>query len=286
MKISYLLPRSEYEFFHEVVPMFRAAGVEVEVNRISPESELLLLGIMPCSPEWIRHIERHRKPFVLWHWDYYSFVDFRQSRWEWFLSALPRAVDIWSCTYETARQLKEVFGYDSYVMPSWVNDQHPGMTAKTTEDYVFYASSSAAFGKRLDWAERACELCGYRLELLRGRNLPRDEYFDMLAKCRVYLMTAFEESNATIPSQEAGAIGKAVVLADIPASREIFGDKAYYYNNWDFRDLLRVLRAAWDSGPIPGVRKRIITNYGIDAVFARMLERLKYVHAKLPARTG
>lgn len=283
MKISYIIPTGEYEFFRDVVPMFQSTpDVYVEVNQISSDTDLILLGIMPLTPEWIKRIRRSGKPYVAWHWDYYSFVDFTQPRWDWFLnSCLPRAADIWSCTYEVARQLKEVFGLDSYMMPSWVNDQDPRLVSRDPENFVFYASSSAAFGKRVEWAEYACNLAGYRLELIRGRALTRDEYFDRLSRCRVYLMTAFEESNATIPTQEAGAIGKPVVLADIPASREIFGDKAYYFNNWDFRDLLRALRAAWDGGPIPGVRKRIVSNYGIEVVFQRMLERLRYVHARV-----
>lgn len=276
MKISYLLPKREYDFFHDIVPLFRAAGVQVEVNQISDDSDLLLLGIMPCSPEWMKHVDRSGKPFVMWHWDYYSFVNFREPRWEWFLSHLPLAADVWSCTYETARQLKEVFGLDSFVVPSWVNDRE--LISGDAENYVFYASSSAALGKRLDWAVKACELLGYPLELLRGRGVPRAEYLQKLAKCRVYLMTAFEESNATIPSQEAGAVGKPVVLANLPANREIFGDKAYYFRNCEFGDLLRQLRSAWDNGPIQGVRKRIVSNYGIDVVFPRLLKRLEYVY--------
>jgi len=266
-------------FFHEIIEPLRQAKISLEVNQISFSTNLILMSILPCHPQWISHIERSRKPFIAWHWDWYSFVDTSQDRWKWFLRCLPRAVDVWSCTYEVARQLKERTGIDSYVMPSWVVPEN--FSKRETEDYVYFAEGSGSLGKRFDWAERACQLLGYELRHAPDQSLPIEEYRALIEQCRVYLMPAFEESNATIPAQEAGACDKAVVLADIPSNREVFGKYAYYFDTWNFGDLLRALKLAWMTGPVPGVKNRIVSNYSLSVVFPRLLDRLQYVLSRM-----
>jgi glycosyltransferase involved in cell wall biosynthesis len=275
MKIAYLIPENQYAFFRGIIRPLEFAGIDVAVNTIPADADLVLAGILPATSEWGPAIASRGKPFVLWHWDLYSFVDVTEPRWAQFLGLLPKAADVWSCTYETARQLKELREVDSYVMPAWVG-RLEGLPAK---DYVFYAASSAAFGKRVQWAEHACKMAGYPLSLSKGQSLPRERYLHVLAECRVYLMTAFEESNATIPAMEAAACGRAVVLADLPASREVFGDTAYYFPAWDFRALLAQLKAAWEYGAKPGCRERIVRNYGVDVVAKRIIDRLRCINA-------
>lgn len=273
MKISYLVPTASYSFFLEIVEPLRLLGFEMEINKISPASELVLAAILPATPEWIDKIPPDR-PLVLWHWDYYSFVDKRQPRWSYFISLLPKAREIWSCSYETARQLKEALNLDSFVVPAWVC---PSRFEKQpiTENYVFYASSSGAFGKRTNWAEKACSLLGLRLILTKGQRLSKKEYTQTMAKCRVYLMPAFEESNGTIPAMEAGACSRAVVLSDIASNKEVFGSTAYYFKNCDFGDLLAQLSLAWDSGPKPEIRNRILKSFEVNYVTGLIAKRLK-----------
>jgi glycosyltransferase involved in cell wall biosynthesis len=278
MKLSYLIPEGQYEFFGDMVAPLRQLGIEVYVNDVYNNQDLILAAILPVAHEWIPTLKETKKPFILWHWDLYSFVDYREPRWKEFLELLPEATDIWSCTYEVARQLKELKGLDSYMMPAWV--ENLPYNPKIGEPYVFYAASSGAFGKRMDWAERACRLLGYKFVCTTGQCRSREEYHRLLSNCRVYLMPAFEESNATIPAQEAAVMGRPVVLADIPGSREVFGSRAYYFQPNDFRDLLRQLENAWAGIPKLGARDRILDNYGDTVVIKRIVRRLKQIHAE------
>lgn len=277
MKISYLIPTNQYDFFREIVPELQERGIEVEVNEISQSTELVLLAIAPATPEWHQVVDKADKPFVLWHWDLYSFVNYREDRWKWFLKRLSNAIDIWSCTYEIGRQLKEVYQLDSYTIPSWVNGTV--FPHQPEGDYALYVAHSAAMGKRVEWAERACELLRLPIQVSLHEQYARPQYLKLVSGCRVYVMTAFEESNATIPSQEAGVMGKAIVLSDLPASREVFGRTAYYFPTCDFQGLLDQLQRAWDEGSLPGVRERILRNYDLPVVADRMAQRLREIYA-------
>jgi hypothetical protein len=288
LRLVYLIPERGYEFFSQITPYLTAAGVDVN---ISPRGygkrhgDTLLAAMLPATPQYLDYVEDwvdRGLPTVLWHWDLYSFVDLTQPRWSRFLKLLPVVAklphgEVWSCSYETGRQLKEVMGIDSYAVPAWIDGSWfgGGMKAGRFRDFVFYASSSASLGKRVDWADRACQLCKYSLVRTEGQAASRQEYLTNLVECRVYLCTAFEESNGTIPAVEAGACGKAVVMADIPANREVFGNTAHYFRNDNFGHLVEVLRAAWEKGPLPGVRQRMLEGYDLPMVAEKLIRRLK-----------
>jgi glycosyltransferase involved in cell wall biosynthesis len=280
VKLAYLIPEGQYTFFRELVTPLGSAGIDVVVNEVPRDTDVILVGILPVDHHWIRTLQSTRRPFILWHWDLYSFTDTRELRWQKFLDLLPRAADIWSCTYEVARQLKEVKGLDSTVIPAWVNEVEikKAVPGDVHEPYALYAASGCGFGKRIEWAERACQLLDIPLTVLRNQRLSRQEYLRMLAGCRVYLMTAFEESNGTIPAMEAAAMGNPVVLANLPTSREVFGDTVRYFDSANFGSLTEVLQSAWDSGrPLTGCQNRILKLYGLSSVAARTAKRIKEV---------
>lgn len=281
MLISYLIPTHQYGFFDELVDPLLDHGFDVIVNSIPDSTDLILAGILPVTHQWIEPIVNSGKPYILWHWDLFSFVDYREPRWESFLRMLHSAADIWSCSYETARQLKEKLDLDSAMVPAWTN-LTPDST--TINDFVFYASSSGAFGKRLDWAQRACALLGLPLDLTTGQNLPRPEYLYRLRSCRVYLMTAFEESNGTIPAMEAVAVGRPIVCADIPSNREVFGEDAYYFHNYDFADLLRAIGEAWFDGPKSN-GSRVRKLFGLSNVACIAARQLRSTYAEQQTRS-
>lgn len=273
--ISYLIPETSYQFFQEIIPQLTKSGISVQVNQITEDTDLILAAIAPATPNWHKPIDASNLPLVLWHWDHYSFVDLSAPRWKWFLDRLPNCLEIWSGSYETARQLKELYELNSSVIPAWVNTSD--FAGKyPVRDYVLYASHSASLGKRIDWAETACELLDYPLTLTKGCQLTREEYLRTIRRCRVYVSTAFEESNATIPAMEAAAAGRPVVLADIPSNREVFGSTGIYFNNWDFESLKRALKTAWElEGRQPAARQRIVKNYSLDLVSLQIASRLR-----------
>lgn len=274
MNVSYIVPEGSYEFFRELVPKLESLG-RCDVNRIRGDTDVILCGILPLTHGWIRAIREGGKPFIIWHWDMYSFTDYCEPRWSEYLRILPMASEVWSCSYETARQLKERMGLESRVVTAWIN---PTLTVpRPSEPYVFYATGGNSIGKRLDWARRACNLLEVRLRTTPNQGMSREEYFDVLSKCRVYLCTAFEESNGSIPAMEAAACGKPVVMADTPGNREAFGDEAFYFGNHDFRSLLRALEEAWRGKPVPGCRSRILRLFDFDKVAASAVEGLRHV---------
>lgn len=286
MRLAYLIPTTQYAFLADLVPALEEAGIEVTVNRVYANTDLILAGILPITHEWVRSIRLSRAPFVLWHWDLYSFTDYTQPHWRDYLALLPQAAEVWSCGYEVARQLRECLELDSQVVPAWVDaptlyDAGCGVI----EDRVFYAAGGASIGKRLDWAVRACRLAGLPLVWSANQNFTPEQYLRVLARSRVYVMPAFEESNASIPALEAAAAGRAVVLADLPASREVFGETARYFAPWDFAGLVRQLKLAWQEGPLPGCRERIARGYDRSVIFPRIIHRLRRLHGDLQGRT-
>ena len=278
MKISYLLPDQHYEFFKEIIPWLEKCGITVEVNVISNDSDVVVAGIFPCSPQYYLAIKQSLKPYILWEWDHYTFVNYVAEKWRLYHSLLPGATEIWSCSYDAARRLKELFGYDSQVIPAWISPAN--FVVNSQEDFAFFAETSCAMHKRADWAIRVCDLLDIKLVVSRHQELTRQKYFETLSKCRVYIMPAFEESNASIPAVEAGAMNKAVVTSDLPASREVFGNTAYYFPVWDFVGFKDKVQDAWLSGVKPGCSDRILKNYSIEVVVKKIVDRLKLVTSK------
>lgn len=286
MKVSYLIPENSYLFFRQIIGPIKDKGIEVYINKIQPDTDLVLVGILPGTPNWHELILDSRLPLVAWHWDLYSFVNLQEKRWEQFLQIMENQVsDIWSCTYEVARQLKEKRELDSYMMPSWVDVEEIDSISRSKKDFVFYAASSDAFGKRRNWAERACTLENKKLVCSTHQKLIRSRYMKFINSCRVYVMPAFEESNGTIPAQEAAVAGAALVMSDLPATKEIFGNTVYYFQPNDFEGLRRAINKAWEYGPRKGCRERIVSNYGLPKIADRIVERLDYVHSRDRKRT-
>lgn len=288
MKLNYIIPDgAHYQFFREIIPALNEAGIEVGINAglFGPkkwDADMVLVGILPCTPGQIEMVEEYIKlriPVILWHWDLFSFVDFREERWRRFLSMLPQAADIWSCSYETARVLKEKKGLDSYMIPAWVNVEEISKPVDNPfhKPFVFYASSGSSFGKRIDWAHKACDLLGYTLNNPKHQELSRLDYVRSLQHCRCYLITAFEESNGSIPAMEAMALGKQVVCADIPSNREVFANDAIYFKNDDFGSLLDALRKAWNTGDDAVIKTRIRNLFSLTNVSNRIIHRLDEV---------
>lgn len=286
MRVAYLIPEGTYLFFHQLIPVMKGLGWEVVINEVTEETDLIFGAMLPEARHLVEVVGEfiERTPTVLWHWDMYSFVDLEQPHWADFLDLLHRAQTVLSCTYDVARQLYQERGVHSVVVPAWVNEEE--MLAAHQEhlqddSYAFYAASSNAFGKRLDWVERACELEGIPFQSSTNQRLSREDYLRKLGGAAVYVMPAFEESNGTIPAMEAVAMGVPLVISDLPSSREVFGDcpSVYYFPPADFGALRRQLGAAYDRYQVTTPAKdRILMRYGFKRVAPRLIEILQRTH--------
>ena len=287
MRLCYLIPDSSYAFFRELSPLLEAAGFEVSYR--NPErAEIVLAAMLPQTADRAEALRRVETPLVLWHWDQFSFVDYeRHPGWRALYELMPRAADIWSASYETARLLKASHGYESFVVGSWANgaDFQPPFERG---DYVLYAAPRSAFHKRVDWVELACQRLGLPLVTTYQRDRSRREYCEIVKGCRCYVMAAFEESNATIPALEAALCGKPVLASRLPAVVEELGEAAHYFDPWDFGDLLRQLRVAYDSPhPADALRERVARLFSLDVVARRIVARLQSLsRADIPVCQG
>lgn len=287
MHLAYLVPNHQYLFFRELIPHLEAAGIRVSVNSRIESADLVLAAMLPQTPEWIEPLRRLQPRTILWHWDQFSFVDYRHHpgwRGLFALMAEPFVLDRWCASYEVCRQLRASHGYESWMVGSWVNPADFGEPAFPRGDYVLYATTPAAFHKRHDWARLACERLGIPFRSTYQRDRSRAEYCRLMAGCRVYVMAGFEESNATIPVLEAAICGKPVVATDLPAVREELGDTATYFRVWDFGDLLEKLRGAWqDSDAMRDARReRVLRMFSVHIVAQRIIERLRQLCPKHP----
>jgi glycosyltransferase involved in cell wall biosynthesis len=289
MDLSYLIPENQYEFFQELPQALRDSRINTWVNTIPDSTDVILAGILPITHEWYPQITRFLaldKPVILWHWDLYSFTNYEERRWQQFLDLMiqPR-VTVWSCSYDTARQLKQVLNVDSEVVPAWVNGNNWDHLNNQSGEYAVYATGGGGFGKRIDWAELACKLLDMPLKVIRNQELSRNEYFQALYSCKFYLMTAFEESNGSIPAMEAAAIGKPIVLASTQSNLEVFGtcNGLHYFSPWDFQDLKNQIVKArrWSYGPCYELADRMFNRYSLPVVAQRIIGKLKVACAKL-----
>jgi len=275
MRLCYLIPETSYAFFHELSPFLEESGLELSYR--NPEkADLVLAAMLPQMADSAARLAKVRAPIVLWHWDQFSFVDGqRHPGWRAHYDLMSRAAEIWSASYETARQLKASHGYDSFVVGSWANaaDFQPPVERG---DYVLYAAPRSAFHKRVAWVELACQRLELPLVTTYQRDRTRREYCEIVKGCRCYVMAAFEESNATIPALEAALCGKPVLASRLPAVVEELGDAGHYFDPWDFGDLLRQLRVVYElPHPAAAVRDRIARLFSLDVVARRIVHRLK-----------
>lgn len=284
MHLAYLIPTHQYLFFRELIPHLEAAGIRVSVNSRVETADLVLAAMLPQTPEWVEPLARLRRPTVVWHWDQFSFVDYRHhSGWRGLfeLMAEPFVVDRWCATYEVCRQLRASHGYESWMVGSWVKPDDFAEPPFPCGDYVLYATTPTAFHKRHDWAALACQRLGIPFRSTYQRDRSRADYCRLMAGCRVYVMAGFEESNATIPALEAAVCSKPVVAADLPAVREELGDTAMYFDVWNFGDLLEKLSAAL-RGPdllCAARRERVLRLFSVDVVAEKIARRLSTIVA-------
>lgn len=286
MRIAYIVPERIYQHFAEIIPHIEQQGHELVVNPHSFRGfDLIWCAMLPQTPEWRERLYEAPLPMVIQHWDQFSFVDYEHSNgWRLLFDLLPSALDIWSASYDTAGLLKASHELESWVMGSWVNpeDFQPPFARG---DYVLYAAPSTAFHKRLDWAELACNRLGvpFRSTYQGRHGLTRANYCELMKNCRCYVMCGFEESNATIPALEAALSCKPVILSDLPACREEFGDTATYFKPWDFGDLKAKLAdvCAGKHPPVELARQRVLRLFDVVNVAKRIAGRLKELESRL-----
>ena len=285
MRIAYVIPKSSYAFFREVIPHLEDYGHRLIVNPSNLNGfDIAWAAMLPQTKEWSDTLQASGIPTVLWHWDQFSFVNYADLGWRTLYDMMPNALEIWSASYETARLLKTSHGYESWVVGSWVNpsDFEPPYYQG---DFVFYAAPYSAFHKRVAWVELACNRLGipFRQTYQGSQGLSRHQYCELMRCCRCYVMAAFEESNGTIPTLEAALCNKPVLLSDLPACHEEFGRHATYFKTWDFGDFMERLNDVY-HGKHPSVdeaRERIVKLFAVENVARRIAGRLKELEARL-----
>lgn len=286
MKIAYLIPPHSYHFFRQIVPHLAGYGHELVVNPPSLDGfDLAWAAMLPQTPEQGDALRAQHTPLIVWHWDQFSFVDYeRHAGWRLLFDLMPSAAEIWCASYETARLLKMSRGYESWTVGSWVDPQDFRPPFSQGE-FALYAAPRNAFHKRLEWVELACRRLGLPLKhTYQGpQGLSRAQYCELMKACRCYVMAGFEESNATIPALEAALCGKPVLLSDLPACREEFGDTATYFKPWDFGDLLGKLAdvAHGRHPPVAEARERVLRLFDVARVAKRIAIRLEQWEATL-----
>lgn len=285
MRIAYLIPEHCYAFFREIIPHLAEYGHELVVNPTNLAScDVAWAAMLPQTNEWARNLASAKIPTIIWNWDLFSFVDYESLGWRALFDLMPNALDIWSASYDTAGILKAKYGYESWIVGSWVNpnDFQPPFS---NGGFAFFAAPPEAFHKRLKWAELACNRLGIPFRhTYQGRSgLSRASYCELMKACRCYVMAGFEESNATLPALEAAIACKPVILSDLPACREEFGDTATYFKPWDFADLKAKL-ADVCCGKHPSVqlaRERVLRLFDVMNVAKRIAGRLKELETRL-----
>jgi len=221
---------------------------DVLLNNCDSETEVIL-GMTDSQKENI--IRFHRKfpsiPLILYNWDMHPKIKKHFDK-EW-LDLLNQADEIWTQTKYHADYCKEVTGLDHYVMPMGaplVEELSNAQKKICYEKFAIMASRRDTY-KGWDTFEKGCEFAEIPHISCHPNKYSREEYIDFLKRAGCMVIASEEEANSPMSSYEAAYMRKPLLLSDIPANREEWGNAATYFKVNDIEDFSQKLHFVLDG---------------------------------------
>lgn len=286
MKISFLYPEKG-QYIHGrnwlwwVSDQLKKLGIDVIENNCTEDCDVIV-----CMTQTVINLleDAHEKypkiPIVTYNWDWFSFIDKTRGTWVKLREYMKKSIDVWTASDDTARLCERELGIPHYtiyacsVIDEFENDENKD------GDYIVQASRRDKRYKRFDLFEKACEDLGLPYISCHPNKFERKEYIKILKNCNMLVMAANEESNATLSAIEAAYCKKPLLLSDIEACKECFGDTAIYFKTDDLEDLKDKLLKMYTfeiKADVEGAYKIAMDRYTPRAMAMHIKKRLEEI---------
>lgn len=254
MKISFYYPEvgvapENKNWMWWVAQGLEQKGHEVILNTCTPDTDLILGMSIACIKEIQRAHFSHRDiPLIVYNWDMHPLLQPLVGKWNeigWDM-LMENALEVWTQT-DYHKQLAEgLSGVKHYTMPICCLDFEFENIKTKQGDYAMMASRRVPY-KQFDLFENACRNAGVRF-ISRHPDLDnRAQYVELLANCRVLVIASEEEANTPMSGYEAAFCKKPILLSDIDAHVEEWGDNAIYFQNKTLDSLTEKLVDVFDG---------------------------------------
>jgi hypothetical protein len=173
-------------------------------------------------------------PLITYNWDWFSFVDKTTQEWTDFIQLMKESKDVWTCSNDTAKLCEELLKIPHFVIycPALPQEFEGVMR---DDGYALMASRRVPY-KGWDIFERGCRELGINYISCHPSKFTRAQFIDKIKNCSLVVVASYEESNATMSSIEAAFCKKPLLLSDIEANKECWGDCAIYFRTGDLQD--------------------------------------------------
>lgn len=249
MKISLIIPTNN--FLERLVPELEKLGAEVEVNTVSPDSDVMI-GMSQSQNgnigKW--HKKCPHVPLITYNWDWYDHID-KESRpdWQEFIGYMRDSLEVWSASEDTAIKCERDTGIKSplwlyaYILP----EEWRKLECRD-EGYAIQASRQDAY-KRFDWFQEQTKELNIPSKSFHPATNPRPEYIDAIRNCSFLVVSSIEESLGTLSAMEAGFCYKPILIADFPGAKEVWGKSkgAMFFNRHSIGDYRAKLALMWSK---------------------------------------
>ena len=210
------------------------------------EADVLYLASIFKLNEAMSLRAEHKKPMVVYCWDYYLWKHNSDHLWQVYATFLRKVDLILVPSRAQQLRLKELLGLDSVVVKSGVSfyDQ------ETTDgnfilDPVRYYPEENEF-----WAERAAYELGIPF-VHSEHQFSYEEFQKLVASCTFLTCAYREASTGGLSLMEGLALGKPSLVSNSPymGASDYLGDYGYYFQYDDFEDLKKQMLYLWETRP-------------------------------------
>ena len=191
------------------------------------------------------HSKYSQIPLITYNWDWFSFVDKTTSLWQKFTKLMEESRDVWTCSKDTARLCEEKLGIPHHViycpaLPTEFKGE------KKDSGYALMASRRDKY-KGWDIFEGGCQELNIPFISCHPSKYSRERFIELISNCSLVVVASFEESNATMSSIEGAFCKKPLLLSDIEANKECWGEEATYFKTGNLEDFKKQLKWLFEN---------------------------------------
>lgn len=261
LKISFLIPETGvftnnknwlwwvYEELHK--------EHDVLLNDCSENCDYIVgMSISQTAKIEYLHSKYPQIPLITYNWDWFSFIDKTTPLWQRFIKLMRESTDVWTCSKDTAKLCEKKLGMPHYViycpaLPTEFEGE------KKDSGYALMASRRDSY-KGWNIFEKGCQSVKISSVSCHPSKYSREKFIDLIKNCSLVVVASFEESNATMSSIEGAFCKKPLLLSDIEANKECWGECATYFKTGDLESFKQQLKWLFENRDSEHVKK--ITN--------------------------
>ena len=279
MKISYIQNNdcrsTETRITYNLIDEFKKNGIDVLVNECTSDCDFIIClnGLSQYVLfEQIRTQYPHIKT-IMYVWDLYTWTKYATG-----YDNIQYYTEIWTPSYEVILRLNELYNINPNkckVIKCYAELFEDVDNICTNGGYVYHFARDYV-DKHLGWTSQACTELGIPL-VRTTHGLSFDEYKKTVLQCSFLVLEYEEASTGGLTMIEGYYHGKNVLFSDsiYQGGRDYFGDRAYYFSNYDdFKTKIKMLYEASSNSIELSDRKHFCMQYTKSEMINRILKQL------------